>query len=264
LPSFETPFDGLRGIRRFFANEFGRTAGARRMTGLRGILYFEPGWQPRFHAAGSREGVRRGADHWAFDALFRPIAARIAAIPSERAAPSPPIGEPNASDASQSNEASAPVVLPESPLLVALKKVPRIQEAAMRWAWVAWGALALLATQAAFAVVLVLMTLVSGEPLSMGVQAASLFLSFPVSGAIVAMLSPGATIREPALGGALVSGIIGLLKGSAPNLVFFATMAVTYAAIWVGARAGEALQARLARRHERRVSPSPAAAARPN
>lgn len=116
----------------------------------------------------------------------------------------------------------------------------------LQWKWVFIGAAVMVGTQLIFGVVYGLALRASGgggvNRLVVGLLG---LLGCPVGGFIVALLSPGLTIREPALGAVFAIGFFTLLhgvpQGLLPSLV---SLAVIYGLTIVGAKLGEALQRR--------------------
>jgi hypothetical protein len=111
----------------------------------------------------------------------------------------------------------------------------------IQWKWVAIGAAVILAVQFGFGVILGVIGLATGAPqlTVAGVGAVSL-LGFPIGGLIVALISPGLTIREPAIGAVIPIALFALLNRGESLL----SLPFVYVVTLGGAKLGERLQAR--------------------
>ena len=115
---------------------------------------------------------------------------------------------------------------------------------AIQWKWVAIAAAVILATQFGFTFAYAAILAARGDSTAelndVTVGLLNL-LGFGVGGFIVALRSPGSTIREPAIAAAISVTVFTLLQRIMPNVL---VLGIIYGLALLGAKLGEAVQSR--------------------
>ena len=121
-----------------------------------------------------------------------------------------------------------------------LAAVPLAAPPGFRWAWVGWSVLIVLGTQFAMGAVLALVLDLEALSRRGDLLAALGLLGLLIGGFIAGYRSPGVTLREPALGAALVAVVFAY--GTAPPEGLLIGGLVACGLAYLGAWLGEKLQ----------------------
>jgi zinc ribbon protein len=125
--------------------------------------------------------------------------------------------------------------------LAPLVTPPPLGKGPVQWKWVGIGAAVIVATQFGFGFVLGAVLALAGSPDPSGaVVAVVALLGLPIGGVIVALMSPGLTIREPAIGAVIAIAVLGVISGHQSLLGLLLGYVLTLG----GAKLGERLQGR--------------------
>jgi hypothetical protein len=123
--------------------------------------------------------------------------------------------------------------------LVSAASSPLAGRAPIQWNWVVIGAAVIFAVRFCVGLILGVVLVSTGAQDASGAALGSIMLlGFPLGGLIVALMSPGFTIREPAIGAIIPIALFALLSGTESLL----SILLAYVLTLGGAKLGEHLQ----------------------